>query len=356
MASSKFDMVEQLLAAIKETETQEVRVSEDGFFERLATGAPHICGKRAARLVGLVLVTIAVAVFVIYSAIYFTQVILLAPNKMNVNRYGAFTIHSSSQREYAMFMFNSASPWQPSGIQVYEGDKILISASGGYHTRINKLIDAAKNNIWADNKEEYVMSEKKSAAVIDSLIKGMMSRYVFMSRKSASVPKLDSHHRKFECPKGIDNEAWFGDALFQIIPEYRLRDASYTDTSRIYSIPRPQGKKKHQIRVENSGMLAFCVNDINPYNNIGQMLVVMEIYRDISIWQTIKNFLTFSPLDMPYYLYDEIKHRGVNWYWQIWSVCVLLGMSLLELCLYCVILYYVPFLFLKGTWQKLKKI
>ncbi len=350
--ASKYNLSEQILQTIVQTDTQDVRISEDGFFERLATGDEHSYARRAARLIAFIAAFITVAVFVIYAAVYFFQVVLFSTNTMSVNRHGAFTISTSANREYAMFMFNSASAWQPSGIQVYSGDKLYISASGGYHTKISKLIDTAKDNKWADKKEEYWLLHDSSK--LDSLKKDTICRYVFMSRKAEQIIELDTFHRKIDNPRGLakNQNPWFGDALLQVIPEYRMRDTACSDVSQIYAIPRPMDMRKRAITIDKSGILAFCINDDIPYNNVGQMLVVMEIYHRISCSQFIGNFFTLSPLDVPFYLYDEIKHRGDQWYWGVYAVLVFFGLSLLELVLYCLIIFSIPFLFLKETWQQ----
>ena len=131
-----------------------------------------------------------------------------------------------------------------------------------------------------------------------------------------------------------------------------MRDTTCSDVSQIYAIPRPLDMRKRAITIDKSGILAFCINDDIPYNNVGQMLVVMEIYHRISCSQFIGNFFTLSPLDVPFYLYDEIKHRGDQWYWGVYAVLAFFGLSLLELVLYCLIIFSIPFLFLKETWQQ----
>jgi len=352
------ELSEQVLRAITETEAQDIVLTDDGFFEKL-TGDAGRFGRRAARLVGLLLVLIAVVVFVIHSAVYYTQTILLPTKTMNVNRFGAFSIQTSPNREYALFLFNSAVAWQPSGIQVYEGDEVFISASGGYHTKISQLVQAAKENTWADIKECCLQNptmdeEVLKAFLADTAQRKHLARYVFMSRSTEAVPLLEKENIKIPHPHGLDDDAWFGDALFQVTPEHRMRDTEYADTARIYAIPRPQKEKKHKIIIAQSGIMTFCVNDSNPFNNIGQVLVVMEIYHPITWGQAIRNFFTAQPFEVPYFLYDKIEHRGDSVRWDLWATLVLLSTTLLQLGLYCLLLYCLPFLFVKETWIKIQ--
>ena len=84
---------------------------------------------------------------------------------------------------------------------MYEGDEVFISASGGYHTKISQLVQAAKENTWADIKECCLQNptmdeEVLKAFLADTEQRKHLARYVFMSRSTEAVPLLEKENIK----------------------------------------------------------------------------------------------------------------------------------------------------------------
>ena len=347
-------MSSDILQHIIESGTEKVSVDNDSFWAAIVSGDKKIFRKRTARVIGLSFVAIAVIGFVLYSAIFYVQNVLLFKADFHINQFGTL-IRKSYNSEYAMFVYDPAEPWAASGIQVQKKDLMFISASGAYHTNFTGLIDATKNNFWADRREYWAIKS------IESLKKDIPTiyRYVYMTTPPTGVnpqrPYLvDKKNIKVERPCHLKDTALFGDVLLQIVPECEMRNPAFFDTTRIYALPRMKMDKKEVIAIKDDGVLAFGVNDNKPANNVGQILVVMESYRYQKRKTAALNMLRGKFLDYPYFWYDFLKHQGCYWLWTpIWNALLVFLFVLfvtIEYGLLCAIVYILPFLFLKETW------
>lgn len=330
-----------------------VTIEDDSFLTALLVKGKQPLRLRIARFIGLSLVMIVTVGFVLSGAIFYVQNYLLDKVDLHINPFGAFE-RKSYNSEYAMFLYDPAEAWAASGIQVQKGDRLFIAGSGAYHTNYAKLIKATENNFWADAREQYVKNN-----LLDSfdIRRDSVFRYVDVTTPPEAVdpdnPKaIDLKNRKVKKPCNLEKTALFGDVLMQVIPETRLRIADTLCPERIYALPRLQIHKKEVLKMQHDGMLTFGVNDITPANNVGQILVAMEIYRK----QTWKNaawkMASGQFIDLPYFWYDYWLHSG--WYFLPASLLFVLWI-MAEYVLFCALCYCVPFLFIKDTWQLFTK-
>lgn len=347
--ATKNDISSEILQRIIESGKEEIRIDTDNFWQSIVRGDKQQFSKRCARLIGLLFVTIAVVGFVLYSAIFYVQNVLLYKADLQVNNFGAF-IRKSYNSEYAMFLFDASEPWAASGIQVQKGDKLFIAASGAFHTNIYELINAAESNRWADLREQY----KDNTDELNDKKRDTVYRYIYMTNPPSmqdSVNKpyvIDTLHRKVRKPINLKDTALFGDVLFQIIPEYLMRDTGYLKVEQVYAIPRKSENIKETTSICKDGVLSFCVNDDNPYNNVGQVLVVMEIYRKQTKNNAAMKILKGQLLDYPYFWLDYYKHKGNK----LFATILFILITFFEYIGLCAVCYLLPFLFLKETWIK----
>ena len=377
------DISNKILQKIVDSDTDNVVLDSDNFLTSLASSDKRQFRKRTARLIAVTFVSIAMIAFVIYCAVFYIQNVLLFSGELQVNQFGTF-IRKSYNSEYAMYLFDASEQWAPSGVQVQKGDKLIISASGAFHTNYKQLVGASNDNRWSDYRE-YLLQMDKSArrSVLDTITKKAETyRYIFMTRAvetqrdtfkqvvngktitdTVSLLRLDTLKRLVRCPVNYTGDtAYFGDVLFQVVPEQQVRNIYYTDKSnRIYALPRPSWtslQKKSVINIEQDGLLAFCVNDIKPANNIGQILVVVEVFHKYDKSQAIRNILHGRIMDWPYWWHNYLSHRfdypSRHLFSVVWSDIVLILLVFFEVLVMCTLLYILPFLFIPETWIKVR--
>ena len=78
-------------------------------------------------------------IFLVNDVIFFRE-------DINVNQSGVLMPSKACRTEQAMFLFNTSDLWANTGIQLHEGDRIKISASGAFHTAIRDVNDSAMKN------------------------------------------------------------------------------------------------------------------------------------------------------------------------------------------------------------------
>src|SRR5574344_425878 len=141
------ELVNQIVAKVVEkNNNKQVEVGSDTFFYGLFNGNAVKERGGVANLmliIGLLLAGITVVVSLL---IFSYNDVLFYKNTIHVNEYGTFIPRQSSNREYALFLFNSSDVWANSGIQVEKGDKVYLSASGAFNSNIKQVIDNAQGN------------------------------------------------------------------------------------------------------------------------------------------------------------------------------------------------------------------
>lgn len=335
-----------ILQHLQKENAEHITISDDSFVVQLSEYQSNGFWKRGARLVGLILTCVVVLAFIIYTAVFYCQNVLFYRGELNVNQFGAFTPKKSYSSEYAMYLFDSKEQWISSGIQVLEGDRLFISASGAYHTNYKRLVEAARNNtnanaFWLDT----ITTEK------DCCIDTVCLRWIYATHPNISAQLFDYNGKKF-FPDTINRKyigynteerkpCSFGDILFQVVPEYQISNTEYADVNRIYQIPAPSKSNiRKPITIKQNGVLAFMVNDKKPENNMGQVLVVTEIFRHSdSFCGTTGKKMFYRWLDVPYYYYELLKHEKTP---TICAALVYWLLAFLELAIFCLVAFYLP--------------
>ena len=315
---------------LEKEDTEQITIIDDSFVVQLSEHNAHGFWKRGARLVGVVLTVITVVLFLAYSIIFYCQNVLFYRGELNINQFGAFTPSKSYSSEYAMYLFDSNEKWISSGIQVEEGDLLFISASGAFHSNYEKLVEAAQNN----TKANTVLTKEDGTQT--------RLRWTFFPKINTTNENTVSAPFKKVANSGADSFAYFGDVLFQVVPEPQISNLNYVDSSRVYKVPYAKYRKtRRPVKVNQNGVLAFMVNDSNVVNNIGQILVVMEIFRKADGYNggelTVKK-MAYRWLDIPYYYYELLHHMGLPFCAGLTYVLL----SILTLAIFCVFVYYLP--------------
>ena len=349
------DVLSYIMQYLQKEDAEHITIEDDSFIVRLSEHNAHGFWKRGSRLVGLILVSIVVLAFIVYSAVFYCKNVLFYQGELSINQFGAFTPRKSYSSEYAMYLFDAREQWRSSGIQVQKGDRLFIAASGAFHTNYRELVNAAKNNLLANEmriKEDTLLHTNDTACL----------RWVYATHKNSLG--AETINRKYVGTYKKQGQPFeFGDILFQVVPEYQISNGNYSDIKRIYKIPTPDPKKRYRnpIEIWQDGVLAFMVNDNKPENNIGQILVGMEIFRySDSFFGAFWSGKSHWGLDMPYYYYELLKHENRSFL----AILVYACMAILQLIVLCIFAYYLPIIMYyltyfvlhpKQEYQRLKK-
>lgn len=173
------------------------------------------------------LMIVAVVVFYIKSVLFF-------PPNSHINEYGAVVISQPCGREQYIYLFNTASCWANTGIQVMEGDYVQITASGSFFSNIGEQSRAALLN----RKTKYPRT-----SVSRDLRKDSMATYT-----------------RALCMYSEDN-AVFGSLLYQIKQDY----ANFDYTSKggdVRQLEEPSDDNPVGFYAHKSGVLCFAINDM----------------------------------------------------------------------------------------------
>ena len=272
----------------------------------------------------IVLTALGLLAFIIRFSIDVINDVILYDTSYHINEQGTFNPKKSLNSEYALFLFNTAEVWANPGIQVHKGDKIRINISGGFNASVKEVINGAQNNTQPKFSWVYIGSEnlfdKAPASEDVQSLKNCLSR---------------SHTHKMYSNDSIipDN---YGTILYTIRPESSdiINHPLDMNTSEIKVWNTGDLKKTYDgdrsfHTVEESGYLYFAVNDlvfddifdslrniqisadstIDSYyknnkekanvvkkdhsyaykDNLGQLLVSVEIMHHTSMWQKLCN-------------------------------------------------------------------
>lgn len=333
------DLTSLILQYLQREKADQITISDDSFFVELCEHHTNGFWRRGAKLLGILLVCIVTLAFLSYSIVFFCQNILFYRGELNTNQFGAFMPRETYCSEYAMFLFDTSEKWVNSGIQVQENDRLFISASGAFHSNYRELVNAATNNCLADT----VISRDNDI---------VRSRWIFYPKKDPIDERdIDKDTANVAFKYAVNSKRlFFGDVLFQVVPESQVSNMHFEDINRIYKVPSlklpPKGmstqKRREAVTIHQNGVLAFMVNDKKLPNNIGQLLVVMEIFHSKNGFRGFTfNELSYRWLDIPYYYYEYLRHCG----YPFWAFMCFLLLACIELSFFCLFAYLVPITF-----------
>lgn len=236
----------------------------------------------AALLFSAILVSL---VLLVYAVVFFIKDVLLFDESMYSNKNGALVMEQPCSVEQYTFLFNSATQWYDSGIELVKGEVFEISYSGSFYGAIADMNSAAIEN----RKLKYART---------------LSTFNYPSDKVIESDKGDG-------PENILPEMPFGTLLYQIRTD--TENNMYRDTEKRGNdrIIRPVYKRNriYKARAKRSGTLRFAVNDnyIEPTeateptdttksaegrkltqamvfdDNVGELLVNVRVYRNTGV-------------------------------------------------------------------------
>ena len=183
---------------------------------------------------------VLVIIFYIVTAIgilaFFVKSVLLFPPTNDVNQQGAIIMKQPCGREQSVFLFNTAVCWAKTGLQVMEGDRIDITASGSYYSSVGDLCDAAREN----------------------------TKPLYLHSSVDEKPQGDAPDRVTRICMYSEKDAMFGSMLFQIQPDNTACKSSSEGCDDIVQMPL-----KHEsinftrtIIAHQTGTLYVAINDI----------------------------------------------------------------------------------------------
>lgn len=313
-----------------------ISIDNKALFESLAEDAASERKNwyTSKRLRFLLVVSTAVVVFIsiVYYASAFINDVILYKTEMHVNEQGALNPQKALNSEYALYLFNASEPWANTGVRINKGDKFRIIISGGTNTDITEILESAKNNTRPDFS--WVFYDKWEPFKGESLLDLCLSKGVEVNGEKVN----------------------FGSMLYTIQPEGAnvVYSPQAVKTSDIYKWqPTKENKAAGFTRAKESGMIYLAVNDIvfsqrdsmnideqfkkynlvarqegqidtlssstvsllkdyNSYyyrDNIGQILVAVEVVRSVPKW-SFKSFLNY-----PLYAYREFDYNSNDTCW-----------------------------------------
>lgn len=200
---------------------------------------------------------------------FIKDVILFRPDTY-VNDRGAICFPQSGKQEHYMFLINAAQCWTNTGIKVLEGDKITVTASGSFFSKIAEMDSFARLNIKPNYYRVNVLQK---------------------SQEKGSTMPLWMYH---------ENNARFGSLLVQIKDDYELPSFN-SDEGKIIQLDTIKRYQPSHFRAKHAGVLNFNVNDI--YLNNGCEPKITK-YKDVL-------HLDFKPYE---YVLRNFKQRPQMWY------------------------------------------
>lgn len=163
-------------------------------------------------------------------------------NVIETNVQGA-SFMKSEDKEVIYWLFNTADLWANSGIKVEKGDELTIRASGASYTAIHHLVDAAR-----DNSNPY-------------------DQWVGTEGLKQEDPR-DKLRAEFRINKSCDE----GTLMMQIIPEDSIgKERDWMEGKpNFYKGKYVEiiGKERINLKISESGILHFAVNDIVLTNEV----------------------------------------------------------------------------------------
>ncbi|MCR5036535.1 MAG: hypothetical protein K6A73_04350 [Bacteroidales bacterium] len=91
-------------------------------------------------------VFVAAIIILIYIMSFLIKDIVFSPNNARINNKGVITVDQPCLETHSFFLLNAATFWTSTDIQISEGDRVVISASGSMYSDVDEMCDAARSN------------------------------------------------------------------------------------------------------------------------------------------------------------------------------------------------------------------
>ena len=214
--------------------------------------------------VGVIVVYIMMLISIV---VFFIKSVLFFPPNNHINGSGAVVMTQPCGREQYIFLFNTATCWANTGIQVMKGDHVQITASGSFFSNIGEQCNASILN----RRTRYPRT-----SVSRDLRRDPMATYT-----------------RALCMYS-DSDAVFGSLLYQIKQDYK--DFDYTSKrGTIKQLDEPNDENPVSFDVEQPGVINFAVNDMYLSDNVIDRLkrdsayYIKELNFDSIAFQTFEN-------------------------------------------------------------------
>lgn len=219
----------------------------------------------SARFNAVLFITCVTSYIVIlaFSVTFLLKSVLFFDPDNRINSQGAIMMRQPLGVEQYVYLFNAATLWANTGIELLENDRIEVSASGSFYGKISDLCEKAGSNDTLSYKWNNPMMKSSDTTFNDLCI--------YKSR-----------------------EAHFGSLLFQICPEKNSLSYSSADSVTLTEdkdvttgmknemVPfKCHDGKKFSFTAHMDGILFLAVNDI--YLNDGTINTIKEKSRNKEI-------------------------------------------------------------------------
>ena len=203
-------------------------------------------------------------------------------NDIKVNAFGATTMQNE-KTDVIYWLFNTADLWANSGIQVKEGDRLTIRASGRFHTAIHHLVknaeqNAALNDKWVGTDGEgketnrrdelranyRIFANKPQDALLLQVVPNDKEDY--LTNKSDTTAKFRTERDKYLVFENRKYSEEIGKLGKKYVSKIKSREEDF------YYI----GKERTDLLIYNDGVLHFAVNDIVLTDDVIDRMIDFE--------------------------------------------------------------------------------
>lgn len=189
----------------------------------------------------------------IYILAFWTKDVVLSPNNARINDKGVITVDQPCFETHSFFLLNSATYWTSTDIQVSEGDKVYITASGSMYSDIYNMYRAADTN-------RVLKYSRSIFGPYDPLPNDTFeARYCLYGRNS--FDRYDDFWL-FRLKKPLREYPRYGSLLYQICPGHQSPVDNNIGREKVIQQMDFSKGKGYNFRAKKSGVLYLTFNDI----------------------------------------------------------------------------------------------
>lgn len=188
---------------------------------------------------------ISAIVTLIYIFAFFMIDVVIAPNNARTNSRGVITIDQPCLESHSFFLLNSATCWTPTDIQISEGDKVYVTASGSMYSDIGNMYEKALNNDTLDYSRSSLYP------------------HIISSQDTSDVKYCIYGRYKNDRCKSFNEYPRYGSVLYQICNNHK-GPILYNDSVHPNEVKQLNFNDKNQVcnYAKKSGFLYLTFNDI----------------------------------------------------------------------------------------------
>lgn len=201
----------------------------------------------------MVLVTTIIAL--LYILTFLTKEVVLSPNNARINDKGVITVDQPCLETHSFFLLNAANFWTPTDIQINNGDRVYITASGSMYSDISDMHKAAIEN----KTLKYARSILGAYKTVENDTIGV--QYCIYGRYNN-----DNFYDFwfFKLRKCLSKHPRFGSLLYQIGSPHKGYVPYNTDNNprAIQQINLDRSNNEFVFKAKKSGILYLTFNDV----------------------------------------------------------------------------------------------